>query len=80
MEAVVVVLGLFQTKAINTILQPGTAINVTLLGNYTEMEAPYHANLKAYYDDNSDPSSRRLNGYVSNFSLIAKSLSNEVLL
>lgn len=54
----------FETKAINTILQPGTAINVTLLGNYTEMEAPYHANLKAYYDDNSDPSSRRLNGYM----------------
>lgn len=54
----------FETKAINTILQPGTAINVTLLGNYTEMEAPYHANLKAYYDDNSDPSSRRLSGYM----------------
>ncbi|XP_058463256.1 protein unzipped [Malaya genurostris] len=54
----------FETKAINTILQPGTAINVTLLGNYTEMEAPYHANLKAYYDDNSDPVSRKLNGYM----------------
>lgn len=54
----------FETKAINTILQPGTAINVTLLGNYTEMEAPYHANLKAYYDDNSDPASRKLSGYM----------------
>lgn len=52
---------------------------MTLLGNYTEMEAPYHANLKAYYDDNSDPSSRRLNGYVSNFSSISIDLSNEVL-
>ncbi|XP_055529404.1 protein unzipped [Wyeomyia smithii] len=54
----------FETKAINTILQPGTAINVTLLGNYTEMEAPYVANLKAYYDDNSDPVTRKLNGYL----------------
>lgn len=54
----------FETKAINTILQPGTAINVTLLGNYTEVEAPYHANLKAYYDDNSDPASRKLSGYM----------------
>ncbi|XP_055591057.1 protein unzipped-like [Uranotaenia lowii] len=53
----------FETKAINTILQPGTAINVTLLGNYTEMEAPYHALLKAYYNDNSDPVPRKLNGY-----------------
>nr|XP_029730996.1 protein unzipped-like [Aedes albopictus] len=54
----------FETKAINTILQPGTAINVTLLGNYTEMEAPYHALLKAYYDDNSDATSRKLTGYM----------------
>ncbi|XP_053685267.1 protein unzipped [Sabethes cyaneus] len=54
----------FETKAINTILQPGTAINVTLLGNYTEMEAQYNANLKAYYDDNSDPVMRKLIGYL----------------
>ncbi|XP_055624570.1 protein unzipped [Toxorhynchites rutilus septentrionalis] len=54
----------FETKSINTILQPGTAINVTLLGNYTEMEAPYHAILKAYYDDNSDAVSRKLGGYM----------------
>ena len=69
MKSVIVIPTLPQTKAINTILQPGTAINVTLLGNYTEMEAPYHANLKAYYDDNSDPSSRRLSGYVSSFQI-----------
>lgn len=54
----------FETKAINTILQPGTAINVTLFGNYTEMEAPYNAMLKAYYDDNSDPATRKLSGYM----------------
>lgn len=54
----------FETKAINTILQPGTAINVTLLGNYTVMEAPYTALLKAYYDDNNDPVSWTLTGYM----------------
>lgn len=46
-------------------LEPGTAINVTLFGNYTEMEAPYTAMLKAYYDDNSDPVSRKINSIVS---------------
>lgn len=45
-------------------LDPGTAINVTLYGNYTELEAPYMAILKAYYDDNSDPVSRPLSAIV----------------
>ncbi|ALC42815.1 uzip [Drosophila busckii] len=38
-----------ETKVVSAKLWPGTAINVTLLGNYVTLEAPYSAKLFAYY-------------------------------
>lgn len=49
---------------VNTVLQPGTAVNVTLIGNYTKMEAPYTGTLISYYADNFDGSSRRIHAQV----------------
>lgn len=54
-----------QTKAVSTTLQPGTAINVTLSGNYTRIEAPYKATLVSFYEDTNDSISRRIESIVS---------------
>lgn len=54
-----------QTKAVSTTLQPGTAINVTLTGNYTRIEAPYKATLVSFYEDTNDSVSRRIESTVS---------------
>lgn len=42
-----------QTKGIGTVLEPGTALNVTLWGNYTTREGPYDAYLYITYSDGS---------------------------
>lgn len=39
------------TKEISSYLYPGTAINVTLVGNVTTLEAPYTARLMTHYYD-----------------------------
>lgn len=36
---------------VERVLEPGTACNVTLRGNYTDMDVPYTATLVAYYPD-----------------------------
>lgn len=53
-----------ETKAVFTKLAPGTAINVTLTGNYVTLEAPYTAKLSAFYHD-SESVSRKINAEVS---------------
>lgn len=54
-----------QTKQVSTILQPGTALNVTLKANYTRMEAPYKARLFSFYADTNESMSRRIEAVVS---------------
>lgn len=49
----------------NTNLQPGTALNVTVYGNDTKIEAPYKAKLIAFYDDSSDNITRHIESTVS---------------
>lgn len=39
------------SKGVGTRLFPGTALNVTLWGNYTTSEGPYRANLVTYWSD-----------------------------
>lgn len=55
----------FQTKTVSVSLQPGTALNVTLSGNYTKLEAPYKASLVSFYADSQDSVSRKIEAYVS---------------
>lgn len=40
-----------ESKEISSYLYPGTAINVTLVGNVTTLEAPYTARLMTHYHD-----------------------------
>jgi hypothetical protein len=54
-----------ETKAASIVLLPGTAVNVTIKGNYTKTEAPYSANLVAYFADNSDSVTRKISAMVS---------------
>lgn len=54
-----------ETKTVSTNLQPGTAINITIIGEYTQSEGPYSANLKRYFADNDGPISRPLTTTVS---------------
>jgi hypothetical protein len=54
-----------ETKAASIVLQPGTAVNVTIKGNYTKTEAPYTADLVAYFADNSDSVTRKITAMVS---------------
>ncbi|GAB0087731.1 Protein unzipped [Sergentomyia squamirostris] len=49
-----------ETKTVSTILMPGTALNVTVRGNYTKIEGPYTATLVAYYADNDNAVSRTI--------------------
>lgn len=41
-------------KTVEYFLEPGTGVNVTLLGNYTDLEVPFSAKLVAVYDDGAD--------------------------
>lgn len=52
-------------KQVSASLQPGTAMNVTLKGNYTRLEAPYKAKLKSYYADSDETRTRDIEAYVS---------------
>lgn len=52
------------TKEISSYLYPGTAINVTLVGNVTTLEAPYSARLMTHYQD-SEKISARISANVS---------------
>lgn len=54
-----------ETKTVSTNLQPGTAINITIIGEYTKSEGPYTASLKRYFADNDDPISRPITTTVS---------------
>lgn len=52
-------------EAVSASLLPGTAMNVTLKGNYTKLEAPYKAKLKSYYADSDEPNTRDIEAIVS---------------
>ena len=54
----------FETKSVNTKLWPGTAINVTLKGNYVTLDAPYSAKLYAFYAGSEDIVSRKIKAEV----------------
>lgn len=54
-----------QIKQVSASLQPGTSMNVTLVGNYTKMEGPYKAKLKSYYADSDEPKTRDIEANVS---------------
>lgn len=55
----------FETKSVNTKLWPGTALNVTIRGNYVSMAAPYTAKLFAYYHGSDDRVSRKITAEVT---------------
>ncbi|KAM8712254.1 hypothetical protein ACLKA7_012729 [Drosophila subpalustris] len=52
-----------ENKAVSAKLLPGTAINVTLRGNYVTLDAPYVAKLFAFYHD-SESVSRKISAEV----------------
>lgn len=54
-----------QMKQVSASLQPGTAMNVTLVGNYTKSEGPYKAKLKSYYADSNETKTRDIEAVVS---------------
>lgn len=49
------------TKSVGTRMPAGTAMNVTLWGNYTTIEGPFSAKLKTFWSDNSKPTTREIN-------------------
>uniref|UniRef100_A0A1B0FPQ9 Uncharacterized protein n=1 Tax=Glossina morsitans morsitans TaxID=37546 RepID=A0A1B0FPQ9_GLOMM len=53
-----------ETKSVHTKLWPGTALNVTLKGNYVTLEAPYTAKLFAFYYGSDDSVSRKITSEV----------------
>ncbi|XP_055853982.1 protein unzipped [Episyrphus balteatus] len=53
-----------ETKSVSSNLPPGTAINVTLLGDYVTLEAPYRAKLFAFYQGISESVSRNITAEV----------------
>lgn len=59
-----------ETKSVHTKLWPGTALNVTLKGNYVTLEAPYSAKLYAFYYGIDDSVSRKISAEVSNWDQI----------
>lgn len=54
-----------EAKAVSTNLEPGTAINITIKGDYMKSEGPYTANLRRYFADNDDAISRPITTTVS---------------
>jgi hypothetical protein len=48
------------SKTVGTILPAGTAINVTLWGNYTVKEGPYDAQLIVYWADGTHSKKRKV--------------------
>ncbi|XP_030375174.1 protein unzipped [Scaptodrosophila lebanonensis] len=54
----------YETKSVHTKLWPGTAINVTLRGNYVTLEAPYTAKLFAFYYGSDESVSRKITSEV----------------
>ncbi|KAH8233172.1 hypothetical protein KR026_005044 [Drosophila bipectinata] len=53
-----------ENKAVHTKLWPGTAINVTLRGNYVTLEAPYTGKLYAFYYGSDEIVSRKIRADV----------------
>lgn len=53
-----------ETKSVSSNLPPGTAINVTLMGEYVTVEAPYRAKLFAFYQGISESMSRNITAEV----------------
>lgn len=58
------------SKSVGTMLMPGTALNVTLWGNYTTNEGPYKANLVTFWADGTKSKKKLVTiTAVSKFSL-----------
>ncbi|XP_070498574.1 protein unzipped [Chironomus tepperi] len=58
-----------QTKGVSTTLQPGTALNISLWGNYTIRDGPYDAQLIIHWADGTKSKKRRIRvnaGYEAN--------------
>jgi hypothetical protein len=51
---------IIDSKSVSTRLQPGTALNVTLWGNYTAKEGPYDINLVIYWADGTKSKKRKV--------------------
>lgn len=51
--------------SVQSLLQPGTALNVTVWGNYTREEKPYRAKLTTYYKDTNETLTRDVESTVS---------------
>lgn len=51
---------ILNTKGVGLVLEPGTALNITLWGNYTIKEGPYDANLVIHYADGTKSKKRRI--------------------
>ncbi|KAG5681126.1 hypothetical protein PVAND_010586 [Polypedilum vanderplanki] len=51
---------ILSSKNVGTILKPGTAINVTLWGNYTIKEGPYDATLIVHWADGTNSKKRKI--------------------
>lgn len=60
----------YETKSVRSELMPGTAINVTLRGNYVTLEAPYTAKLFAFYAGSKDSVSRKISADVNIFCIM----------
>ncbi|XP_037949224.1 protein unzipped [Teleopsis dalmanni] len=54
----------FETKSVHTNLLPGTALNVTLRGNYVHLRAPYTAKLYVFYHGIEESVSRKISSEV----------------
>ncbi|CAG9806132.1 unnamed protein product [Chironomus riparius] len=57
------------TKGVSTTLQPGTALNISLWGNYTVRDGPYDAHLIIHWADGTKSKKRRIRvnaGYEAN--------------
>jgi len=48
------------TKGVSTVLQPGTALNISLWGNYTTRDGPYEAQLVIHWADGTKSKKRRI--------------------
>lgn len=65
-------------KSVGTRLQIGTALNVTLWGNYTISEGPYRAQLVTYWADGTKSKKRLIHVSTVRHYLMQKLLNNRI--
>lgn len=59
-----------QTETISAQLPPNTAVNVTVIGNYTRIRSPYKATLHAFYQGYDEPEVNKVEGNVRKATLL----------